>query len=482
MYWVSGWLTILEARISSSLSGVRRHAFGLRAPFANALAATLARVDVGDAVLGHVALDLHGEELRGEHQAGLAVPGADAPFLRQGVERPSRVLVEADDERHLGRTGDEHRVSGGQRRPARRAPVLDVDERHAGQPEDRDRRVRVAGGVRTAGGEVDVLPRDPRVRRARDGRRWRPSRARTRRRAGRTAWMPTPTTATSSPPLTRPPPNRPEGERQLVARPGDGDQCQLHGHTDPQPLRIALGQARLHADLARQLDVPDAVGLELLHAPLGDTAAPWAQSTGSSRSTARRAWRAHARGHPRRCTAGMSAGAGRSPCRTVRSRSRSASAPAEVPPITSGSISCRVARVRHGSGGNARTGERATMYLRIRPDSSSCADRQERADAFAVIPARLAERELDIATDAAVHDVVSPALGVTRVDESTQLLEAAQELTALARVIGGPLDRELHDPPPPARASCGGRGRRAARSNARRTSSWAWPVCRTDAD
>ena len=45
MYCVSGWLTILEASTSSSDSGRRRHAFGLRAPLANAFAATLASVD-----------------------------------------------------------------------------------------------------------------------------------------------------------------------------------------------------------------------------------------------------------------------------------------------------------------------------------------------------------------------------------------------------------------------------------------------------
>src|SRR5205814_5302372 len=45
MYWVSGWLTIFEASTSSSVSGRRRHAFGLREPFSNALAATLASVE-----------------------------------------------------------------------------------------------------------------------------------------------------------------------------------------------------------------------------------------------------------------------------------------------------------------------------------------------------------------------------------------------------------------------------------------------------
>ena len=45
MYCVSGWLTILDPSTSSSDSGLRRHAFGLSEPLANAFAATLASVD-----------------------------------------------------------------------------------------------------------------------------------------------------------------------------------------------------------------------------------------------------------------------------------------------------------------------------------------------------------------------------------------------------------------------------------------------------
>src|SRR3954468_14301485 len=45
MNWRSGGLTGLDASTSASLSGRRRQAFGLRAPFANALEATLASVD-----------------------------------------------------------------------------------------------------------------------------------------------------------------------------------------------------------------------------------------------------------------------------------------------------------------------------------------------------------------------------------------------------------------------------------------------------
>jgi hypothetical protein len=42
MYWVSGSATMAEARMSSTGSGLRRHAAGLRSPLRNALAATLA--------------------------------------------------------------------------------------------------------------------------------------------------------------------------------------------------------------------------------------------------------------------------------------------------------------------------------------------------------------------------------------------------------------------------------------------------------
>src|SRR5436305_14251299 len=45
MYWVSGWLTIREPRISSSDSGCRRQAFGFEEPLRNALAATFASVE-----------------------------------------------------------------------------------------------------------------------------------------------------------------------------------------------------------------------------------------------------------------------------------------------------------------------------------------------------------------------------------------------------------------------------------------------------
>jgi membrane protease subunit HflC len=46
-------------------------------------------------------LDLQGEELRGQHHAGLAVPFGQAVIGRLGVERAPRVLVEADRQREV---------------------------------------------------------------------------------------------------------------------------------------------------------------------------------------------------------------------------------------------------------------------------------------------------------------------------------------------------------------------------------------------
>ena len=54
------------------------------------------------------------------------------------------------------------------------------------------------------------------------------------------------------------------GRKANVTAPASRAQAehQLHRHADGQPLRVGLGQQRLHAHLARQLDVADAVGLE----------------------------------------------------------------------------------------------------------------------------------------------------------------------------------------------------------------------------
>ena len=48
----------------------------------------------------------------------------------------------------------------------------------------------------------------------------------------------------------------------MTLPPGAGIDGQLHRHPDAQPRRVGLGEPRLDAHLARQLDVADAVGLE----------------------------------------------------------------------------------------------------------------------------------------------------------------------------------------------------------------------------
>ena len=114
-------------------------------------------------MLVHVALDLHAEELRREHQAGLAVPVADAVVGRHRIERAAWVLVEPDRHDDLGRAGAERVVRADQRAPAGGAAVGDVDERHAGEAEVRHERVGGAGRRRAAEGVLDVGPRDPGV-------------------------------------------------------------------------------------------------------------------------------------------------------------------------------------------------------------------------------------------------------------------------------------------------------------------------------
>ena len=121
-------------------------------------------------MFAHVALDLHREELGGEHQATLAVPGSDAPLLGQRVESPPWVLVEADHERDLRRAGHKHRVGSGERRAAGGASVLDVDERDACQAEDRNRRSALPAASEPPPRSRRPPTRSPRLP-ARDGRR-----------------------------------------------------------------------------------------------------------------------------------------------------------------------------------------------------------------------------------------------------------------------------------------------------------------------
>src|SRR5581483_10876709 len=68
-----------------------------------------------------------------------------------------------DDDADVVRAGGDQGAGDAERAAAGRARVLDVEEGKAGQPEDVDHRVGVAGVLAAAGRELDVVPRDARV-------------------------------------------------------------------------------------------------------------------------------------------------------------------------------------------------------------------------------------------------------------------------------------------------------------------------------
>ena len=115
----------------------------------------------------HVPLDLHGEELSSEHQAGLAVPPPEAACLRVGIEGSRRVLVEADGEDEVVVAGPDRPVGHGQRAPASGTAIVDIDEGQASQAEVAHERVRAPGCHAAAEGALDVGPADPASARAR---------------------------------------------------------------------------------------------------------------------------------------------------------------------------------------------------------------------------------------------------------------------------------------------------------------------------
>ena len=107
-----------------------------------------------------VALDLEAEELGGDHQARLAVPGGKAVGGRVGAEGARRVLVEADHDPEVAGAGPDGMAGRHQRRPAGGASVAHVDERQAGEAEVGHHGIGVAAVPGAAEGEVDVGPAD----------------------------------------------------------------------------------------------------------------------------------------------------------------------------------------------------------------------------------------------------------------------------------------------------------------------------------
>jgi hypothetical protein len=96
-------------------------------------------------VVVEVPVELHGEELRGDHEAELAVPLPEARRRRVRVEVPPRVLVEADRETEVELAGADRLGGRGQRTAGGGAAVGHVDELQAGEAELVDEGV---GGAR----------------------------------------------------------------------------------------------------------------------------------------------------------------------------------------------------------------------------------------------------------------------------------------------------------------------------------------------
>ena len=264
-----------------------------------------------DPVVVHVLVDLHAEELRREELAELAVPRRARVQPRVGAERAGQVLVHADRDAEVV-LAEADRV-GGERQRARRgrAAVVDVGERDAGEPEQRDDRVGVVDLVAARRTRTGCRATRRRHRPARAGSRSRPCRCRSRPGSGRTGAAPR---RRSRRPLPSTPPraDRPERERHdlvAVVVGAERHQHQLHLHARCEHVGIGLGEPRLDLHLAGQLDVPDAERNESPARSGPRTAATAAGSPAWSTPTAGRAGRAGAR--PSRSTRS----AGTSPAR-----------------------------------------------------------------------------------------------------------------------------------------------------------------------
>ena len=160
MYWVSGCASTGEPRISSTESGRRRQACGVSAPFANAFTATCASVSTGIAWSCMYRCSFAPKNCVVTISPMRAVPVGQRPVGGIVLESAARMLVEADDERHLGRARLERPNRRHERRAAGRAAVPDVDEREPGRAEVGHHRVGVAGVLAAAVGDLDVAPGD----------------------------------------------------------------------------------------------------------------------------------------------------------------------------------------------------------------------------------------------------------------------------------------------------------------------------------
>ncbi len=118
------------------------------------------RVDV---MIVQIAPDLHGEELRRDHQSRFAVPLGEPVLGRLGIEGTRWVLVEPD--RHADVIGARADRPIGHREcaAARSAAVRHVHELDTGEAEVGDEGVGVPGGIAATKGELHVGPSDARI-------------------------------------------------------------------------------------------------------------------------------------------------------------------------------------------------------------------------------------------------------------------------------------------------------------------------------
>ena len=243
--------------------------------------------------------------------------------------------------------------------------------------------------------------------------------------------MPSPTTATSS---LMPGSAARKAKVTTPSRPGTRDERELHLHPDRQPCGVGLGQPGFHAHLRRPAR----------RSPrrTGSNSSPSPPEYGGD--LGRKRWTVHVQSVPRRASR-------RSPTSPDVQRGQASwRGNVTVPqrghsePRRTGSAAVPASRSRCMRGRGEADGGRAANHVAVHPPVGvEVRDREECADEAAVVPPRLAERELGVAVGGRPDDVVRPPVHVAGVDEGAQLRLAAAQLRRLAVVVVGPFDREL---------------------------------------
>ena len=111
----------------------------------------------------HVALDLHGEELRREEEAHLSVPAWEAVLHGVGLKGTDRMLVHADRDADVVEAELNGLSSHADGAGGRGTSVVDVGERDACEPELVHDGVGIVHLVAPAERELDVAPLQARI-------------------------------------------------------------------------------------------------------------------------------------------------------------------------------------------------------------------------------------------------------------------------------------------------------------------------------